>query len=64
MTSVHADDIDEAWVRSAARLAGIEITDEQLPGVLANLKRTAQIAAPVMALTLDEQDELGPVWRL
>ena len=60
---MHADDIDAAWVRSTARLVGIELTDEQLPGVIANLKRTAQIAGPVMALPLTEQDELGPVWR-
>ena len=59
-----ADDIDEDWVRRAARLAAIEVTNEQLPGVIANLQRTVQIAAAVMALPLDEQDELGPVWRL
>ena len=58
------DDIDGAWVLASARLVGIEITDDQLPAVLANLKRTAQIATPVMALALDEQEELGPVWRL
>ena len=58
------DAIDETWVRRSARLLGIEITDDQLPGVLANLRRTAQIAGPVMASALDEQDELGPVWRL
>ena len=61
--STAQDDIDENWVRHSARLVGIEITDDQLPGVLANLKRTAQIAAAVTAVALDEQDELGPVWR-
>jgi hypothetical protein len=60
---MRADDIDEALVRATALLVGLELTDEQLPGVIANLKRTAQIAAPVMALPLSEQDELGPVWR-
>ena len=59
-----ANDIDEDWVRRAARHAAIEVTNEQLPGVIANLQRTVQIAAAVMALPLDEQDELGPVWRL
>lgn len=60
---MHADDIDEALVRATARLVGIELTDDQLPGVVANLKRTAQIAGAVMALPLSEQDELGPIWR-
>ena len=60
---MNADDIDEAWVRAAARLQGIELEDDQIPGVIANFKRTVQIAHPVIALALDEQDELGPVWR-
>ena len=60
---MHADDIDEAMVRALARLAGLDLADEHLPAVIANLKRTAQIAGPVMALPLSEQDELGPVWR-
>ena len=63
MSPLHADDIDETLVRTTARLVGLELTDEQLLGVIANLKRTAQIAGPVMALPLSEQDELGPVWR-
>ena len=58
------DAIDEAWVRRSARLLGIEITDDQMPAVLANLQRTVQIARPVMAVALNEHDELGPLWRL
>ena len=58
-----ADDMDAAWVRAAAQLAGIELKDDQLPGVLANLKRTARIVSPLMALALREDDELGPIWR-
>ena len=56
--------IDEAFVRRAAALQGIEITAEQLPGVIANLQRTAQLAGLVTAFPLDTvTDELGPVWR-
>ena len=60
---MRADDIDDAWGRATARMVGLELTDEQLPGVIANLIRTAQIAAPVMALPLSGEDELGPIWR-
>ena len=60
---MHADDIDAAQVRALARLVGIELTDEQLPGVIVNLQRTVQIAGPVLALPLSAEDELGPIWR-
>ncbi len=56
--------IDEAFVRRAAALQGIVLTDGQLPGVIANLQRTAQIAASVNEFPLDQVvDEIGPVWR-
>lgn len=59
-----AVDIDESWVRHAAALQGIAITPQQMPGVIANLRRTAQIAAEVNAFALDPvADEFGPVWR-
>ncbi|MBS0335243.1 MAG: DUF4089 domain-containing protein [Proteobacteria bacterium] len=56
--------IDEAFVRRAAALQGIELTAEQLPGVIENLRRTAQLAAAVNEFPLDPAaGELGPVWR-
>ena len=59
-----ADLIDEEFVRRAAALQGIEITPEQMPGVIANLQRTTQLAALVNAFPLDPvADEPGPVWR-
>jgi hypothetical protein len=59
-----AQAIDEAWVLQATRLVGLEITPEQMPGVIANLRRTAQVAADVNAFPLDPVlDEPGPVWR-
>lgn len=57
-------DIDEDYVRRAAALQGIALTSEQVPGVIANLRRTAEIAAVVNAFSLDPvADEPGPVWR-
>lgn len=65
-TSSAADSthIDEAYVRHAAALLGITLSAQQLPGVVMNLQRTAQIAAALNAFPLDPVvDEPGPVWR-
>lgn len=57
-------DIDEAYVRRATALVGITLTAAQVPGVVANLQRTAEIASVVNAFPLEPvADELGPVWR-
>ena len=51
-------------MRRGCALLGIELTPEQVPGVIANLQRTAQIAAAVNDFALDQvNDEPGPVWR-
>lgn len=56
--------IDEAYVARASELLGIALSAAQLPGVIANLQRTAQAAAVVNEFPLDQAtDELGPVWR-
>ena len=56
--------IDEEYVRRATALLGIDITPAQMPGVIENLRRTAQVAAVVNEFPLDQVvDELGPVWR-
>ena len=57
------DEIDAAWVRSTARVVGLELTSAQLPGVLANFRRTADLAESVMRIELDVADELAPAWR-
>ncbi|MBK8065543.1 MAG: DUF4089 domain-containing protein [Betaproteobacteria bacterium] len=63
-TPTDAGPIDEGWVRQATRLVGLQITPAQMPGVLANLRRTAEVAAIVNAVELDPvADESGPVWR-
>ena len=58
------EDIDEAYVRRATALMGIELTAAQVPGVIENFRRTAQVAGFVNAFELDPAtDEAGPVWR-
>ena len=56
--------IDEQSVLAAAALAGIEIPARHLTEVVANLQRTAEVAAFVNAAPMDPMDdELAPVWR-
>jgi hypothetical protein len=55
--------IDDAFVVQASRVVGIELTAEQLPGVVDHLRRTAEAAQLVNGIPLGTEDELGPIWR-
>ena len=55
--------IDEVFVLHASRLAGIDVPAEQVPGVVEQLRLTAEAAALVNGVALSVQDELGPTWR-
>ena len=55
--------IDEAMVSRLAAFVGLSITPEQMSGVTANLRRTYELAQPLMALPLAPTEELAPVWR-
>jgi len=55
--------VDDAFVREAARTAGLGIGAEVIPGVLANLERIAGFARMLDAVPLEPQDEAAPVWR-
>lgn len=55
--------VDAAMVKHLAGLLGLELTPEQLPGVVANLQRTAALAQTLAALPLDPEQEAGPIWR-
>lgn len=55
--------IDENFVLQAAAVAGITIPAARLPAVIADLQRTAQIAAWLDETVLDPADEIAPVWR-
>jgi hypothetical protein len=60
---IDAQEIDAQWVATAARLQDLTIPPAYLPEVIANLQRTAQIAASVCAVDLDSvQDESAPIW--
>jgi hypothetical protein len=60
---MRVDEVDEAWLLTAARLAELELTADQLPGVLANFKRAAELAESFLRIRLDADEELAPVWR-
>lgn len=51
------------YVEQAAKLLGIEIPSEALPGVIANLERSAAIARPLLEFPLPDDAEAGPVFR-
>ena len=55
--------IDEAFVREAAKLVGIEVDAESMPGVIANLERIAGFASMLEEVPLGAEDEMAPVWR-
>ena len=65
MASSMSEPIDEKFVRKATSLLGIELTDNQVPKVIANLRRIVEIASQVNEFPLDQMmEEAGPVWRL
>ena len=55
--------LDEKLVAGLAGLLGLRLTAEQLPGVTANLQRTAALAQSMAALPLDPEQEAAPIWR-
>jgi len=54
---------DEPYVKQVAQALELEIAPEHLPGVLANLRRIAEVAAPALRVSPEVEDELAPVWR-
>ena len=57
------DPIDEAYVLQAARLAGLELGAEQLPGVVEHLRRAAAMARLLEEFALPDDEEIAPTWR-
>jgi len=55
--------IDEAYVLQAASLAGLELSAEQLPGVVEHLRRAAAMARSLDDLALPADEEIAPTWR-
>lgn len=61
---MRAQAIGAAELVALARLADLDLRPEQLPAVLANFRRAAELAETIIALDLDPSDEIAPVWRL
>jgi hypothetical protein len=57
------EQIDEAYVLQAARLAGLELKSEQISSVLEHLRRTASLARLLEDFVLPTEEEIGPTWR-
>jgi hypothetical protein len=57
-----AGPIDEDFVRRAAQLQGLGLSEAHVPGVLANLQLIARLSQPVLAVELEPADEPAPVW--
>lgn len=54
---------DEDYVKRTAQALGLEIAPEHLAGVVANLRRIAEIATPVLGVETAIEDEPAPIWR-
>lgn len=54
---------DEEYARIVASVLGLEIAPEHMPGVVANLRRVAQLGAPALDAEIGAEDEPAPVWR-
>jgi hypothetical protein len=52
----------EAYAREAAALLGLPLDARHLPGIAANLRLAARMAATVEALPLKPNDEPAPVY--
>lgn len=58
-----ADFDADAYVRAVAAALGIALNDEQVPGVAANLQRTAELADLLLQFELADDDQPAPVFR-
>jgi len=56
-------ELDNASVAAMLELAGIEVPESRLPGVVAQLERVRTVIEPVLAAKLEPEDEQAPVWR-
>jgi hypothetical protein len=53
----------DQWIDATAPLVDLEITPEQRPGVKANLKTAAKMAALLQNAPLKPETEPAPVYR-
>lgn len=57
------DGIDESAVATLATFAGFAFQPEELPAIAAQLRRACDIASPLLTCELDDDEEMGPIWR-
>ena len=56
--------MDEEYVLAVSRLLKLDLSQAQVPGVTAQLRRIEEIAQALEAVELDPfTDEMAPVWR-
>jgi hypothetical protein len=56
--------MDEGFVVHSLKALKIEIEENRIPGVIAQLGRIEEIAAALDAVELDPAtDEMAPIWR-
>ena len=55
--------MDEKTIAELAQVVGLGLTREQLPAVLEQFRRAAQVAQPMLDAPLEPEDEPAPVWR-
>jgi len=54
--------MDEEYVIETARRVDLKLEPERRRAVLANLRRIAELARPVLELELGPQDDAGAPW--
>jgi len=57
------EEIDETAVAALAKFAGFAFEPDELPAIAAQLRRACDIASPLLTCELDEDEEMGPIWR-
>jgi hypothetical protein len=55
--------MDEKTISVAAAMVGLTLSEEQIPAVLEQFRRAAQIARPLLDAPLQPEDEPAPIWR-
>ena len=60
--AVKIPDIDQ-WIDAMAPVVGLSISDERRPGVKANLKTAAKMAALLDKVMVKDETEPAPVYR-
>jgi len=60
--AVKIPDIDQ-WIDAMAPVVGLNISDERRPGVKANLKTAAKMAALLDKVAIKDETEPAPVYR-